>query len=256
VAVTGDLDAEELSGALGHRPVRSYPAVLSTEATAMAWARAGAPSGAVVVADYQASPRGRGGLPVVVRPGYGLGFTLVLRPDLPPEREGWPYVAVLLGLHDVVGVEGSGLVWPDTVVNANGRAVARLGLYVELGPARTDWATATVFVDDAVPPRGHLLSRLVAAVDERLAAPSEQVLVEYVARCTTMGRQVRARLIPMGPGGPEVIGEAVDVLADGALVLLTGRGNRVAIPPHNLGLLDDPPGPAKPPGELFGRTLS
>ncbi|MDQ3430792.1 MAG: hypothetical protein M3467_00935, partial [Actinomycetota bacterium] len=70
---------------------------------------------------------------------------------------------------------------------------------------------------------------------------------------STLGRAHTARLIPMGPGGPEVTGEAVDVLADGALVLLTARGNRVAVPPHNLGMLEEPTGPAQPPERLFGQ---
>ncbi|MEJ7744106.1 MAG: hypothetical protein WKF73_17135, partial [Nocardioidaceae bacterium] len=53
--VTDDLGPGAITAALGDRPVRAYPALLSTEAVGMAWAREGAPSGAVVVADYQAS---------------------------------------------------------------------------------------------------------------------------------------------------------------------------------------------------------
>ncbi len=251
--MTGDLEGPEVSLALGDRPVRSYPAVLSTEAVAMAWAREGAPSGAVVVADYQASPRGRGGLPWTVRPGHGLGFTLLLRPNLPPEREGWPYVAALQALDDVVGTPDGGLEWPDTVCAANGAALAHLGVYVELGPARTEWVSATVLVEAAVPPRAPLLNRLVAAIEERLGTPAEQVLADFLPRCTTLGQQCRARLIPMGPGGPEATGEAVNVLADGSLVLLTAQGNRVAVPPHNLGLLEEPRGPEVPPEHLLGQ---
>jgi BirA family biotin operon repressor/biotin-[acetyl-CoA-carboxylase] ligase len=251
---TSDLAPERVAAALGDRAVRAYPAVLSTEAMAMAWAREGAPSGAVVVADYQASPRGRGGLPWTVRPGSGLGFTLLLRPELPPEREVWPYAAALLALHDVVAMPGAGLAWPDEVHAANGTALARLGVYVELGPARTEWVSMTVLIEDAAPPRGPLLARLALALEQRSAEPAEQVRADYLARCTTIGQQVRARLIPMGPGGPEVSGEAVDVLADGALVLLTARGNRVAVPPHNLGLLEEPQGPVEPPERLFGQT--
>jgi BirA family biotin operon repressor/biotin-[acetyl-CoA-carboxylase] ligase len=253
---TGDLSAGEVAAALGDRAARAYPALLSTEAVAMAWAREGAPSGAVVVADYQASPRGRGGLPWSVHPGRGLGFTLLARPDLPPEREGWPYVAALLALHDVVGTDDGGLEWPDTVCAAGGAVLARLGVYVELGPSRTEWLTVTALVEDAAPPRAALLTRLVDALEERLAAPAEQVLADYLPRCTTLGQQRRARLIPMGPGGPEVTGEAVDVLADGALVLLTARGNRVAVPPHNLGVLEEPQGPVEPPEQLFGQPRS
>lgn len=248
-----DLQTGALSDVLSDRPVRSYPALLSTEAAAMAWAREGAPSGAVVVADYQASPRGRGGLPWTVQPGRGLGFTLVSRPDLEPEREGWPYVSALLALHDVVGTSGSTLQWPDEVHDDEGRALARLGVYVELGPGRTEWVTTTVLVEDAAPPRGPVLADLLTALEARLAAPAEQVLDTYRGRCSTLGQQRRARLIPMGPGGPEVSGEAVDVLDDGALVLLTARGHRVAVPPQNLGLLEPPAAPVAPPERLFGQ---
>ncbi|MDP9397432.1 MAG: hypothetical protein M3P96_06215 [Actinomycetota bacterium] len=244
--MSSDLDPLEVAAALGRRPVRTYPAMLSTEPDAMAWARSGAPAGALVVADYQASPRGRGGWPWQVQAGRGLGFSLVLRPDLPPEREGWLYVAVSLALGDVLAGEDARFDWPDAVTSAAGTpTLARLGVYVQLGPHRTDWAVATVLVEDASPPRAPLLARLVAAVEARLAEPADPVLAAYRPRCVTLGRDVRARLIPLGPGGPEVTGEAVDVLADGALVLLTRRGNRVAVPPLNLGLLEPPEQPVE-----------
>jgi len=219
----------------------------------MAWAREGGPSGAVVVADYQASPRGRGGLPWTVQLGRGLGFTLIHRDErLVLEREGWPYVAALLALHEVVGPPGSGLAWPDAVCAADGTTLARLGVYAELGSGRIDWFTITVLVEEADPPRAPLLARLADAVERRLAEPADDVLAAYRPHCTTLGRAWRARLLPLGPGGPEVNGEAVDVLADGALVLLTPRGHRVAVPPQNLGLLDEPAGPVEPPERLLG----
>lgn len=249
-----DLELRALAAALGARPVRTYPALLSTEHVAMAWAREGAPSGAVVVADYQASPRGRAGLPWTARLGRGLGFTLVHRDDgLVPDREGWPYVAALLGLHDVLGTADDGLTWPDAICASDGVPLARLGVHVELGPGRTEWVTTTVLVEDAEPPRAHLLARLTDAVEHRLGQAPEAVLDDYRPRCTTIGRAVRARMLPLGPGGPEVRGEAVDVLADGALVVLTARGSRIAVPPQDLGLLEDPQGPVVPPERLLGR---
>ncbi len=57
----------------------------------------------------------------------------------------------------------------------------------------------------------------------------------------------------MGPGGPEINGEAVDVLADGSLVVLTARGNRVAVPPQNLGVLATPEGPLTLPRDVLRR---
>lgn len=253
--MSSDLEPPVLAAALGDRAARTYPALLSTEAAAMAWARGGAPDGAVVVADYQASPRGRGGLPWTVRPGRGLGFTLLSRTALPPEREGWPYVTALLALHDVVGTQTSSLAWPDEVHEVDGAVLARLGVHAELGPGSTEWVSTTVLVEDALPPRAPLLAALLAALEARLHAPAEEVLEEYRARCSTLGQQRRARLIPMGPGGPEVTGEAVDVLADGALVLRTARGSRVAVPPHDLGQLEGPADPVEPPERLFGQRL-
>jgi BirA family biotin operon repressor/biotin-[acetyl-CoA-carboxylase] ligase len=253
VAVS-DLDVAALSAVLGDRPVRSYPALLSTEPDAMAWARAGAPAGALVVADYQASPRGRGGFPWYVVAGRGLGFSLVLRPTLPAEREGWPYVPVGLALADVLGADAR-IAWPDTVEAHDGTPLARIGVYADVAGDGVAWATVTVLVESVEPPRGELLARVVAAVEQRVEEDSGAVREAYRARCTTLARVVRARLIPLGPGGPEVTGEAVDVLADGALVLRTERGSRVAVPPQNLGLLAAPADPAAPPSDVLGHPL-
>lgn len=250
--MSNDLDDEHLKAVLGDRSIRSYPAVLSTEASAMAWARENAPSGSVVVADYQASPRGRGGLVWTVQPGRSLAFTLILRPELNLEREGWPYVPALLALHDVIGTDRTGLIWPDTVADDTETVHASLGVYVEPGPhSTTQWMTANVLIEHAAAPRAELLAQLLTALERRISAPAGQVLKDYVPLCRTLGQQRRARLIPMGPGGPEVNGKAVDVLADGALVLLTARGNRVAVPPHNLGMLEEPEGTVEPPAGMI-----
>lgn len=250
-----DLGPGPLAAVLGSlRPVRTYPALLSTEAAAMAWAHQGAPGGAVVVAGYQAAPRGRGGLPWRAEAGRGLGFTLLARPSLPPEREGWPYVVGLVGLHDVVGTEDSRLDWPDTVVAADGTLLARLGVQVELGPGRIEWLGLTVLVDAVQPPRAPLLARLVAALERRLGEPPESVLADYLPRCATLGRTLRALLIPVGPGGPEVTGQAVDVDSDGALVMRTEQGRRVAVPPHGFAWFEAPDRPVEPP-RLLGRRV-
>ena len=251
--MTDDLTPVGVAAALGERPVRAYPALLSTEVTAMAWARAGAATGSVVVADYQASPRGRGGLPWTVQAGRGLGFSLILRPTLSPEREGWPYLTSSLAVADVLG-DQVGLEWPDTVSGvAEHDTQAQVGTHAELGPDRTEWVCITVLIAVTQTPRVELLDRLVTAVELRLSDDENEVLSAYRSRCQTLGRQVRARMIPMGPGGPEVVGEAVDVLGDGSLVVLTARGNRVAVPPQNLGLLEAPQVPPELPPDVARR---
>ncbi|MEP7020467.1 MAG: hypothetical protein ABI808_07440 [Pseudonocardiales bacterium] len=242
--MTEDLSAGALLGVMPGRAVRSYPALLSTEADAQAWARADAPSGALVVADYQASPRGRNGLPLHVTAGQDLGFSLVLRPELSLEREGWPYPAASVALRNALPGPPAVLEWPDTVLDAEtGQRRAAFGVHAQLGAGRVDWIVLSVVVEGVDSPRADLLARLVAAVDDALDAPREDVLADYRANCVTLGRHVTALMIPVGPGGPEVTGEAVDVKDDGALVLLTARGSRVAVRPQHLGWLEKPADP-------------
>jgi BirA family biotin operon repressor/biotin-[acetyl-CoA-carboxylase] ligase len=238
VAVIDDLAAEVLAGLLPGRAVRTYPALLSSEVDAEAWARADGPDGGVVTAGYLAAPRGRAGMPWPLLHDGGLVFSLLLRPDLAPEREGRPYLAAGLALTDVLGRGGLGIRWPDEVHGPDGRAGAA-GLRTELDPDRVRWAVLTVLVEDARPPRGPLLARTVAAVEGRMDEADEALVAAYRERCTTLGRRVRARLVPLGPAGPQIEGEAVDVRGDGALVIRTDAGRRAVVPPRNLGLLDD-----------------
>lgn len=246
-----DLDHAILAEAMPGRPVRSYPALLSTDADARAWARTGIRAGAVVVADYQASPRGRAGLPWTVRPGHGLGFSLVLRPPLAPAREGWLYVPLGCALLDALQSDAmqrggvrleedpapASVAWPDEV-HGQQRPLARFGIHAELGAHRVDWAVATVLIEDAAPPRAPLLVRAVIAIERRMREEPAKVLARYQRRCATLEETVRARMIPLGPAGPVVTGRAVGVLGDGALVIRTDRDRLVPVHPQNLGLLE------------------
>jgi BirA family biotin operon repressor/biotin-[acetyl-CoA-carboxylase] ligase len=235
--VSADLSPEALAAALRGREIRTYPALLSTAADALAWARAGAPEGAVVVADYQVSPRGRSGLEWKVRPSGDLAFSLVLRPHLPVEREGWLYTVAVSGAADVVGGTAT-IEWPDEV-RAGGKRRAAVGVHAELGPEGVDWAVINVLLVGAGPPRAPLLGRAVDAIEARYSSPAVRVLNDYLPRCETIGRDVCARLIPLGPAGPRVTGRAVTSLPNGALVLETAEGRRIAVRPQNLGLLED-----------------
>lgn len=237
--MTDDLSEALLSALLPGRPLRTYPALLSSEVDAEAWGRAGGPSGGVVTAGYLAAPRGRAGLPW--EPGRGLVFSLLLRPDLPPDREGWPYLAAALGLADALGA-GNRVRWPDEVHGPAGRTGA-LGLRTEIGATGVVWAVITMLAEHAEPPRAPLLATIVTAVEGRLDEPAEALMEAYRRRCATLGTRVRARLVPLGPAGPVVDGVAVDVRSDGALVIETESGRRAVVPPQNLGMLEDLPEP-------------
>jgi BirA family transcriptional regulator, biotin operon repressor / biotin---[acetyl-CoA-carboxylase] ligase len=232
VELSADLSPEALAEAMPGRPARSYPALLSTNAEAGAWARAGAPGGAVVVADYQAAPRGRGGLPWSCRPGRDLGFSLVLRPSLAPDDEGWVFVAAAVAVADVLG-EDTEIAWPDHV-RRGGRVVADVAGHAGLGGGGVAWAVLDMLVHDAQAPRGPLLARLAAAA-EAVQEPDGEVLARYRERCATLGTEVVAHLVPTWPDGVRISGTASTVLQDGALVVEEAPpGRRVAVRPQHL----------------------
>ncbi|HVL97616.1 MAG TPA: hypothetical protein VM266_17305 [Solirubrobacteraceae bacterium] len=237
MALSDDLTPDALARALGDRPVRTYPAVMSTDADAVAWARAGGPAGAVVTADYQAAARGRGGLPWTPRPGRDLCFSLLLRPQLAPDDEGWLFVAAAAAVVDAVD-PAAAIEWPDQVW-ATERRLADVAGHAGLGPTGVEWAVVNLLVLDAPSPRGELIARLAAAV-ERLQEPDDAALARYRERCATLGRPVRAHLIPTWPDGVQITGTATSVLRDGALVIEQPDGRRIAVRPQHLARLEPP----------------
>jgi BirA family biotin operon repressor/biotin-[acetyl-CoA-carboxylase] ligase len=124
-AFAGCLPRGRLSG-----PLRAYRSIPSTQALARAWAEAGAPEGAVVLADHQTEGRGRGGRAWTAPPGTALLFSVVLRPQLPVAR--WPEIslaagcAVAEGLEIAAGVTAA-LKWPNDVLVAGRKLAGILG---------------------------------------------------------------------------------------------------------------------------------
>ena len=237
MGLSDELSVEVLGAALPHRAIRSYPALLSTEAEALAWARAGAPDGAVVAAGYQASPRGRAGRLWPPAGDRGVAFSMIVRPQLAAAREGWLYAIAAAGVASATGDDAS-IAWPDEVYR-EGELAGAVGVQTALGPHGLQWGVISVLVRDARPSRARALAAVVRAIEETNKRPSGETLDDYSRRCRTLGRHVSARMIPLGPAGPCVSGRAVGLLKDGALLIETSGGRRVPVRPQNLGLLDD-----------------
>lgn len=229
-----DLTAESLAAVVGERRVQTHAVLLSASVTAAEWARAGAPHGAVVVADHQIAPRGRAGRPWKITPGRGLAFALVLRPQLAAKREGWLYAVVLTALADVCG-EGVTIEWPDEI-HRQGATAAAVGIDVRLGGLTVKSAVVNLLFPDAQPPRAELLGSVLQAIDARLASSEGSVLEDYAALCRTIGRDVRVRLLGTTT---RLQGRALEVLDDGALVLETGEGRRVPVQAQHISSIED-----------------
>lgn len=111
-------------------PYRYVPTTASTNLIARDEGRAGAPHGTVVVTDYQHTGRGRLGRSWVSEPGKDLTFSVLLRPELPPERVARLTLAASVAVADAVesllkldGPSGRvALKWPNDVL-IDGRKV-------------------------------------------------------------------------------------------------------------------------------------
>ena len=233
--------------------VEVLPEAASTNAVVTERAQQGAEHGLVVVADHQTAGRGRLGRTWVTPPGAALTFSVLVRPgQLGPgaDSRSWPLLPLMTGVAVAEGLEAGGaprcaLKWPNDVMDGDLKlggllaervetpsgpaAVLGVGVNVSTLPGELPVPTATSLLlgGAAGLDRGRLLLCVLDCLGERLQqwarGDEHNLLEDYRARCSTLGRVVRVDL----PGGTTHTGTAVRVDKNGALVLRDGpRGAR------------------------------
>ena len=230
--------------------VRRLGTVASTMEEAATLASAGAPEGTVVVAESQSAGRGRAGRPWSDAPGRSLLCTVLLRPNVPPDRLGLlslvAGVAVAEAIEQRAGIPAQ-LKWPNDVWIGDDparRKVAGILLQARTGPAAVDHALVGIGVnltspETDLPPGG--TSLLVAAGravdrDELLASLLDRLADGYADFCATGGfpdldawRRRAALLgenVAVEQAGVTLAGRFAGIDDDGALLLQTDGGVR------------------------------
>ena len=222
----------------------------STNADLVAAARAGAPEGTVLIAESQTSGRGRLDRSWTAPARTALTFSMLLRPDFAAARWSWlPLLAAVavaqpLGRLSRLDVD---LKWPNDVLIA-GRKVAGIlaervedGVVVGIGlnvrqqadDLPVPSATSLVMAGSKVVDRDPVLRAVLRSTarlygDLRAAGGDPQqagLRAAYLGLCSTVGREVRVEL----PAERVLEGEAVDVDAEGRLVVRTAAGAVEAI---------------------------
>lgn len=235
------LTAERLQTALAPRAMRFFHVTDSTNDAARGWLRAGAPAGAVVVADAQRRGRGRMGRAWQTPPGAALAVSVILYPS-PAALPGLSMLAAVAvcDLLERSGCAQVGIKWPNDV-QLGGRkvcgvlveteweqdrllgAVVGIGLNVCADFAGTELVATAISLADAlarVPDRLDLLVGLLAQVDYWHARLGTGALyAAWRARLTTIGQPVTVA----GLGEP-VTGVAEGVDAQGALLVRDAAG--------------------------------
>lgn len=223
-----------------------FDEVGSTSDVAKQLAEEGAAHGEAVIAERQTAGRGRRGRAWDSPAGKNLYLSVVLRPDLPPQRAPELTLVASVALCDVVrqaGVE-AGIKWPNDLL-AGGRKLA--GILTELAaePDTVHWvvlgmgvnlnARAEDFADDLreqatslaiergqPAPRALFTAALLARLEEWLDRHATEgfgpVREAWRERSATLGREVRVEV-----EGREVTGVAEDLDETGALLVRCGK---------------------------------
>ena len=238
----------------------------STNTDVLALARDGAGEGVVVVADHQTAGRGRNDRTWVAPPGGSLLLSVLLRPPARVASATTMATAVALAeaVEEVTGVS-PGLKWPNDLVvadeggdrklagilaeadwpagatisagwrepSAHDRAVIVVGVglnvsWPEDDEAISDVADTAVALNWVTPEpidRAGLLVAFLRHLDriygELVRGGPRTVIDEWRRRSATLGRLVRVDL-----GVDDVVGTAVDVTAEGHLVVDPLEGQR------------------------------
>ena len=179
----------------------------------------------IVVADAQSAGRGRLGRQWNAEPGLNLLFSMVLYPNVPPQRASVCVLAWAAAMAEVLDCQ---VKWPNDLVTSDGKklggilaevsAEAESVRFVVLGVGinvnQVDFpglphATSLACTRGAPQERANVLKHLVEAID---AVDTRNVpdLELWRLRSNTIGRRVRVG---------EVEGIATDVRDDGALLV-------------------------------------
>jgi len=218
----------------------------STNSDLVAAARDGAAHGLVLVADHQTAGRGRIGRRWIAPPGGALLCSVLLRPAGPSMLHGAVWAVALAARAAVrpLGADRVELKWPNDLmvadrklagilaegVDVGGTAAAvvvGIGLNVGWAEAPAEVAGTSVTLEELAGrrvDRAELLQSFLTELAPLLALWTDDppaLLEDYRTNLATLGRRVRVTL-----AAGDVVGEAIAVTPDGALVLQTSGGRR------------------------------
>ena len=237
------VDAAWLAGEVGGglwRRIETVATIGSTNAVLGERARAGEPSGAVLVADHQSRGRGRFTRVWEAPPGRSLALSVLLRPPaVPPQR--WLWLPIVAGLAVADGVRAAAgvdarLKWPNDVLIEGRKVCGILAERVDGAPPAVvigmgintllssdelpvPTATSLALAGGEVAP-GEVVREVLRAFEGwyRSWAGGEDLREAYSRRCDTVGREVRVVV----SDAETVEGTAIGVDPDGQLLVRTG----------------------------------
>ncbi len=214
----------------------------STNADLARAAGEGAPEGAVLIAERQSAGRGRLGRTWSAPARSALTFSVLLRPPVPPARQGW--LPLLVGLAAASAVRRIGevdarLKWPNDLLidgrklagvlaeRVGAAVVVGIGLNVSLRAEELPVPTATSLAVEkaACADRDPLVRAVLREIESHYAdwiatggdADASGLRAAYLAANVTVGMEVRVEL----PGDRTLTGVATGIDEVGRLLVMS-----------------------------------
>ena len=249
------LHADDLVARLGKvrvvgREIHVFQETTSTNDVAARLARGGAEEGAVVFAESQTKGRGRMGRVWISPAGKGLWFTVLLRPNFPPQGTTQLTIAAATALARAVTLQ-TGIVpeikWPNDIL-IRGRKIAGiltemraevdrvqevlLGIGMDVNLEKSDLpddlrriATSLKIETGQTVNRAELAVTILRELDRDyqmvVEGQFDRLAEQWAERCSTLGRQVAIRV------GDQVIRGRAESLDDDGALLVRGPHGRL-----------------------------
>lgn len=232
--------------------MRSFEEVGSTNERATQWAAEEAPEGAVVLAEYQTTGRGRHGRPWTANKGQNLLFSVVLRPEMDPGRLSLITVAAGVAVAETIDAfvrpHRAAIEWPNDVLLEDQKTcgillesslspphddtiiVLGVGLNVnqtDFPDELADTATSLRLTTGRPVPRAALLKRLLEALERRYEAAqgteAAALRAAFEERLVSLHEQTSLRV----PDTNRTLSGTVEGITEtGALRLRTADGRK------------------------------
>lgn len=232
------------------QPMRGFEELGSTNEEAATWANEGAPEGAVVLTEYQKTGRGRHGRTWAADKGQNLLFSVVLRPELAPDRLSLITVAAGVAVADAIepfvsphrptiewpndvlleGRKTCGILLESSLAPPNDDSVVVLGIGLNVNQTHfpdslTERATSLRLTTGRPVPRAELLSHLLVTLERRYDAIQHNgagaVRSTFKERLSSLHEQIILRV----PETDQTLTGTVEGITDsGALRLHTADG--------------------------------
>ncbi len=234
------------------RVIHYRETITSTNELAFHLAAEGASHGEVVVAEEQTQGRGRRGRLWSSPSGLNLYFSVILRPDLPPQRAPeLTLVAAVAGVESLCALGASARIkWPNDLIIGEKKVggiltelscdpdrvhFAILGMGINLNATRSHFptqiaaqATSLAEAIDGKVRRARFAADLWARLETWLDVHAEEgfarVREAWRQSCATLGQEVAVQR-----GKDQVVGRAEDIDETGALVIKTADGQELRI---------------------------